>query len=167
MTPDTAAGEFRSADHAGKYLTFELAQEEYGVPVLKVREIVRMVDITPVPHMPPYVRGVINLRGKVIPVMDLRLKLGFPRQDYTERTCIVIVEVALTTGRVLMGMVVDRVADVLNITSGEIDATPEFGERVQTGYMCGVAKVKGRVTILIDLDQVLGSDSMAVTPRVF
>ena len=157
MTPETAAG---------KYLTFELAREEYGVPVLKVREIVRMLDITPVPHMPAYVRGVINLRGKVIPVMDLRLKLGFTPQDYTERTCIVIVEVALTAGRALMGMVVDRVADVLNITSEEVEATPEFGESVQTGYMRGVAKVKGRVTILIDLDRVLGGDATGNAARV-
>lgn len=165
MAPETAAGEFRSADHAGKYLTFELAHEEYGVPVLKVREIVRMTDITPVPRMPRHVRGVINLRGKVIPVIDLRLKLGFPQQDYTERTCIVIVEVSLTSGRVLMGMVVDRVADVLNITSEDVDPTPEFGERVQTDYMRGVARVKGRVKILIDLDRVLGADSVAVAPR--
>jgi purine-binding chemotaxis protein CheW len=166
MTPETATLELRGADHAGKYLTFALAEEEYGVPVLKVREIVRMMDITTVPHMPPHVRGVINLRGKVIPVIDLRVKFGFPAQEYTERTCIVIVEVALPVARVMMGIIVDRVAEVLYLTSQDIEPTPEFGGRVQTDYMRGIAKVKGRVKILIDLDRVLGGDGIGVMPRV-
>ena len=166
MTSDTATLELRGADHAGKYLTFALAEEEFGVPVLKVREIVRMMDITTVPHMPSHVRGVINLRGKVIPVIDLRVKLGFPAADYTERTCIVIAEIALPVARVLMGVIVDRVAEVLSLASHEIEPTPEFGERVQTDYMRGVAKVKGRVKILIDLDRVLGGDGVGVMPRV-
>jgi purine-binding chemotaxis protein CheW len=165
MTPETAIGELRGGDQAGKYLTFALAGEEYGVPVLKVREIVRMTDITTVPHMPAHVRGVINLRGRVIPVVDLRLKFGFPQQDYTERTCIVIVDVALSMARVMMGIIVDRVADVLNITSRDIEDTPEFGERVPTDYMRGIAKIKGRVKILIDLDRVLGGDGTVVLPR--
>ncbi|HEV8319908.1 MAG TPA: chemotaxis protein CheW [Vicinamibacterales bacterium] len=166
MTPETATLELRGADHAGKYLIFALAEEEYGVPVLKVREIVRMMDITTVPHMPPHVRGVINLRGKVIPVIDLRVKFGFPAQEYTERTCIVIVEVALPVARVMMGIIVDRVAEVLYLTSQDIEPTPEFGDRVQTDYMRGIAKVKGRVKILIDLDRVLGGDGIGVMPRV-
>jgi purine-binding chemotaxis protein CheW len=142
----------------GKYLTFALGDEEYGVPVLKVREIIKMMDITLVPQVPPHVKGVINLRGKVIPVVDLRLKFSFPEQGYTERTCIIVVEVALAASRIMMGIVVDAVSEVLNVAADELEATPEFGERVTTDYMRGVAKVKGKVKILLDLDRVLGTD---------
>jgi purine-binding chemotaxis protein CheW len=144
-------------DLAGKYLTFALGDEEYGVPVLKVREIIKMMDITQVPQVPKHVKGVINLRGKVIPVVDLRLKFSFPEQAYTERTCIIVVEVALAASNIMMGIVVDAVSEVLNISSEEIEQTPEFGERVTTDYMRGVAKVKGKVKILLDLDRVLGT----------
>jgi purine-binding chemotaxis protein CheW len=160
------AGEFRSADLAGKYLTFALSEEEYGLPVLKVREIIKIMSITTVPQVPGHVRGVINLRGKVIPVVDLRLKFGFASQDYTERTCIIVVEVALQSGAVMMGIIVDHVSEVLNITPEEIEQTPEFGEKVETTYMKGIAKVKGKVKILLDLDRVLGSDGTVALPRV-
>ena len=143
---------------AGKYLTFALGDEEYGVQVLKVREIIKMMDITSVPQVPPHVKGLINLRGKVIPVVDLRLKFSFPEHGYTERTCIVVVEVALATATVMMGIIVDAVSEVLTITAAEIEQTPQFGERVTTDYMKGVAKVKGTVKILLDLDRVLGTD---------
>lgn len=143
---------------AGKYLTFALGAEEYGLPVLKVREIIKVMDITQVPQVPAHVRGVINLRGKVIPVIDLRAKFGLPHQDYTERTCIVVVDVALTTTRVMLGVVVDAVSEVLNVTAAEIDQAPEFGSHVTTEYMLGLAKVKGTVKILLDLDRVLGGD---------
>ena len=143
---------------AGKYLTFALGAEEYGLPVLKVREIIKILDITQVPQMPPHVKGVINLRGKVIPVVDLRLKFGFPPQEYTERTCVIVVEVVITTGAVLMGIVVDAVSEVLNLVGEDIERTPDFGEQVDTDYMTGVAKVKGKVKILLDLDRVLGAD---------
>ena len=128
---------------SGKYLTFALGAEEYGLPVLKVREIIKMMDITLVPQVPQHVKGVINLRGKVIPVVDLRLKFGFPSQDYTERTCIIVV---------------DAVSEVLNIGVEEIEQTPDFGERVNTDYMKAIAKVKGKVKILLDLDRVLGTE---------
>ena len=131
------------------------------MPVLKVREIIKMMDITEVPQVPAHVKGVINLRGKVIPVIDLRLKFGFPQGD-TERTCIIVVEVALATGPVMMGIIVDPVSEVLNIVADEIEQTPEFGERVCTDYMKGVAKVKGTVKILLDLDRVLGTDDAAL-----
>lgn len=143
---------------AGKYLTFALGDEEYGLPVLKVREIIKILDITAVPQVPTHVKGVINLRGKVIPVVDLRLKFGFNPQEYTERTCIIVVEVALVSGKVMMGIVVDAVSEVLNIGEGEIESTPEFGDRVTTDFIQGMAKVKGRVKMLLDLDRVLGSD---------
>jgi purine-binding chemotaxis protein CheW len=163
---EVAAGEFHSAALAGKYLTFALSNEEYGLPVLKVREIIKMMDITPVPQVPSHVRGVINLRGKVIPVVDLRLKFSFPSQNYTERTCIIVVEVVLTSARVMMGIIVDHVSEVLSIAPEEIEQTPEFGERVQTDYMKGIAKVKGKVKILLDLDRVLGAEGPVAIPRV-
>jgi len=143
---------------AGKYLTFALGAEEYGLAVLKVREIIKMLDITQVPQMPAHVKGVINLRGKVIPVVDLRLKFGFPPQEYTERTCVIVVEVMSATGAVLMGIVVDAVSEVLNLAAEDIERTPDFGEHVETDYMTGIAKVKGKVKILLDLDRVLGAD---------
>jgi purine-binding chemotaxis protein CheW len=143
----------------GKYLTFSLAGEEYGVPVLKVREIIKMMAITVVPQVPHYVRGVINLRGKVITVVDLRLKFGFPAQEQTDETAVVVVEVKVDGGKILMGVVVDSVSDVLNIQGEEIEDTPAFGDRVATDYLCGMAKVKGRVKILLDLDQALGWDA--------
>jgi purine-binding chemotaxis protein CheW len=160
MSSQPARGEFRSHELAGKYLSFALGAEEYGLPVLKVREIIKMMDITGVPQVPVYVRGVINLRGKVIPVVDLRVKFGFSSREYTERTCIIVVEVALTADRVLMGIIVDDVSEVLNIAAEEIEQTPEFGDRVETDYMNGIAKVKGRVKILLDLDRVLGADGV-------
>jgi purine-binding chemotaxis protein CheW len=153
-------GQDGTRDHvlAGKYLTFALGAEEYGVPVLKVREIIKIMDVTSVPQVPAHVRGVINLRGKVIPVVDLRLKFGLGHQACTERTCIVVVEVALDSVNIMMGVIVDAVSEVLNIASQEIEDTPEFGNRVVTDYLGGVAKVKGRVKILLDLDRVLGGD---------
>jgi purine-binding chemotaxis protein CheW len=151
-----------TATLAGKYLTFALADEEYGLPVLRVREIIKMMDITEVPQVPAHIKGVLNLRGKVIPVVDLRLKFGFAQGEVTPRTCIIVVEVALAAGRVMMGIIVDHVLDVLNVVADEIEQTPQFGERVRTDYMKGVAKVKGTVKILLDLDRVLGTDDAAL-----
>ena len=151
-----------TAHLAGKYLTFTISGEEYGLSVLRVREIIKMMDITEVPQVPPHVKGVLNLRGKVIPVIDLRIKFGFTAGDVTSRTCIIVVEVALASGRVLMGIIVDYVLDVLNIVAEEIERTPEFGDRVCTDYMKGVAKAKGTVKILLDLDRVLGTDDAAL-----
>jgi len=150
---------------AGKYLTFTLDAEEYGLPVLKVREIIKVMDITQVPQVPHHVRGVVNLRGKVIPVIDLRAKFGLPPEETTERTCIVVVDVALSGATVKLGVVVDAVSEVLNVAAPEIDPAPEFGDRVSTDYILGLAKVKGTVKILLDLDRVLGADS-ALTGRL-
>jgi len=143
---------------AGKYLTFVLDAEEYAVSVLKVREIIKVMDITQVPQVPAHVLGVINLRGKVIPVIDLRRKFGFAAREYTEQTCIIVADVDLAPIKVMMGVVVDSVSEVLNITGTEIDETPAFGGQNNTDYLLGLAKVKGRVKILLDLDRVLGSD---------
>jgi purine-binding chemotaxis protein CheW len=157
-TIDAPAASATGRATPGKYLTFSLASEEYGVPVLKVREIMKMMDITVVPQVPPHVRGVINLRGKVITVVDLRLKFGFDAKEQTDETAIIVVEIAVDGGKILTGLVVDSVSDVLNIVSDEIEATPAFGDRVQTDYISGMAKVKGRVKILLDLDRAIGWD---------
>jgi purine-binding chemotaxis protein CheW len=168
MTAESAAAHSRNlaTDLAGKYLTFALGAEEYGLPVLKVREIIKVMDITQVPQMPSHVRGVINLRGKVIPVIDLRLKFGFPQVAYTERTCIIVVDVSMSGMSVMMGVVVDSVSEVLNVSAAEIDQAPEFGDRITTDYMLGLAKVKGTVKILLSLDRVLGADGQ-LSHRVF
>jgi len=143
----------------GKYLTFALATEEYGLPVLKVREIIKLMPITAVPQVPHHVRGVINLRGKVIPVIDLRLKFGLPSQDDTEQTCIIVVQVTTAHEKVMMGLLVDGVSEVLNIATSDIEDPPAFGERICTDYMRGVAKIKGTVKILLDIDRVLTGDA--------
>ena len=139
----------------GKYLTFTLADEEYGIGILKIKEIIGMMPITTVPQTPEFVKGVINLRGKVIPVIDLRLRFGMEAIDYTERTCIIVVEIEGQSGTVLIGIVVDSVSEVLNIKSEEIEDTPTFGTSLNTDYILGMAKMEGRVKILLHIDRVL------------
>lgn len=145
---------------AGKYLTFQLGSEEFGVRVLKVREIMGIQDITAVPQTPGHVKGVINLRGKVIPVIDLRLKFGLPGAEYTQRTCIIVAQVQGESGLILMGVIVDGVSEVLNLTGAEIEDTPDFGEDAAGQYLLGMAKVKGKVKILLDFDRVLSSQEL-------
>ena len=144
----------------GKYLTFSLAGEEYGIVILKVKEIIGMMPITPVPKTPFYIKGVINLRGKVIPVADLRLKFDMEEMGYTERTCIIVVEIREGNGHILMGIVVDSVSEVLNIKNGEIEDTPTFGTQMDTDYILGMAKTGGGVKILLDIDKVFGGEDM-------
>lgn len=140
----------------GKYLTFVLGQESYGVEVLKIREIIRMADITAIPQMPSYVKGVINLRGKIIPVVDLRVKFGLMKADTTDSTCIVVVQVQAAGGtETLMGLVVDAVEEVLNIALADIEETPDFGTQIDTEYILGMAKIKGTVKTLLDIDRVV------------
>jgi purine-binding chemotaxis protein CheW len=145
---------------AGKYLTFHLAQEEFGIRVLKVREIMGLQEITAVPQTPCHIKGVINLRGKVVPVIDLRLKFGLPAAEYTQRTCIIVTQVQGESSTVLMGIVVDGVSEVLNLTAPEIEDTPDFGEDIAGRYLLGMAKVKGKVKILLDIDKVLSTQEM-------
>src|SRR4051795_4648328 len=145
---------------AGKYLTFQLGNEEFGIRVLKVREIMGLQEITAVPQTPGHVKGVINLRGKVIPVIDLRLKFGLPQGEYGQRTCIIVAQVQGESGPILMGIVVDGVSEVLNLTAAEIEDTPDFGEASAGQYLLGMAKVKGKVKILLDIDQVLSSQDL-------
>ncbi len=145
---------------AGKYLTFRLGEESYGLPVLKVREIIKLTPITAVPQMPDYVKGVINLRGKVIPVVDLRTKFGLAGATTTERTCIVVVQVEMADhNKTLMGLIVDGVEEVAHIAAQEIEETPDFGAILNTEYILGMAKVKGAVKALLDIDKVVSADS--------
>uniref|UniRef100_Q01VJ8 Chemotaxis protein CheW n=1 Tax=Solibacter usitatus (strain Ellin6076) TaxID=234267 RepID=Q01VJ8_SOLUE len=145
---------------AGKYLTFQLANEEFGIRVLKVREIMGIQEITAVPQTPAHIKGVINLRGKVVPVIDLRLKFGVAAAEYTQRTCIIVTQVQGENGPVMMGIVVDGVSEVLNLTGAEIEDTPDFGEEISGSYLLGMAKVKGKVKILLDIDRVLSTQDM-------
>lgn len=142
---------------AGKYLTFALENENYGVSILKVREIIGIMEITAVPHTPHYFKGVINLRGRVIPVMDLRLKFDMEDKEYNERTCIIVVEVPTSSGAVQVGALVDSVSEVLNVGEDDIEPPPAFGNSMADSAILGMAKVKGDVTILLDVDQIIGS----------
>lgn len=156
--PTTSNSSFAvSADRrAGKYLAFHLGPEEFGIPVLVVREIMGLQDITAVPQTPPHVRGVLNLRGKVIPVIDLRLKFGLTQSEYGQRTSIIVVKI----GELLMGVVVDGVSEVLNLAPGEIEDTPDFGTGITTPYLLGMAKTKGKVRMLLDIEQVLSTQEL-------
>lgn len=144
----------------GKYLTFSLAGEEYGIGILKVKEIIGMMPITIIPQTPDYIKGVINLRGKVIPVIDLRTKFMISAAEYTERTCIIVVEIAGTGRTILMGIVVDSVSEVLNIKETDIEETPAFGTKLDTEYILGMAKIGNGIKILLDIDRVLSTEDI-------
>jgi purine-binding chemotaxis protein CheW len=142
-------------DLGGKYLTFLLDNEEYGLEILKVREIIGIMDITKVPQTPAFVEGVINLRGKVIPVIDLRTKFGLARAQYNDETCIIVVDVGM-----MMGIIVDTVREVHNIPTVDIEPPPQLGAAVDTDFILGMGKVKEEVKILLDIDKVLTTDDL-------
>lgn len=150
----------------GKYLTFILAQEEYGIGILKVKEIIGMMAITTIPRTPKFVKGVINLRGKVIPIIDLRLKFNMEAIPYSERTCIIVVEIDSDATTVLIGIVVDAVSEVLNIREDEIEETPKFGTNLNTEYILGMAKIQKGVKILLNIDQVLSAEVINAIKKV-
>ncbi|OHB58539.1 MAG: chemotaxis protein CheW [Planctomycetes bacterium GWF2_50_10] len=152
--PDLAAD---SSLRHGKYLTFALDREEYGLEILKVREIIGYMDITSVPQLPSYVKGVVNLRGQVIPVIDLRTKFKMPPADVTEQTCIIVVETTQNSKTWITGIVVDSVCEVLDISPGEIEQTPQFGSDVNTDFILGIGKIGQSVKTLLDIDKVLQS----------
>jgi purine-binding chemotaxis protein CheW len=143
-----------------KYLTFTLANEEYGICLLKVREIIGIMNITPLPHSPPHVKGVINLRGRIIPVVDLRQKFGLECAAYTNRTCIIVVEVNSRSGPMQVGVVVDFVSEVLPIQAADVAPPPSFGSGVDIQYIMGIGTAKGGIKILLDIDQVLDSHDL-------
>lgn len=146
---------------AGKYLTFTLDNEEYGIALLKVKEIIGMMPITSVPQTPDYVKGVINLRGKVIPVSDLRLRFEMAAADYTDRTCIIVVEIQGESATIQVGIVVDAVSEVMNIKAEEVEEAPSFGGKVETDFILGMANMDGQVKILLDIDRALAAEAMA------
>ena len=147
----------QSDEKAGKYLTFVLAEEEYGLEILKVREIISMCDITSVPRTPEFVKGVINLRGKVIPVIGLRRKFNMDEARQTEQTCIIVVDVA----GLEMGIIVDEVSEVQDISGGDIEEAPSFGTDINTEFILGMGKAEGKVTILLDIEKVLAASDIA------
>ena len=147
-------------DKEGKYLTFVLGAEEYGLEILKVREIIGYMEITEVPQTPHYVKGVINLRGQVIPVIDLRANFGMESTDVTEETCIIVVEITQGDRKFSTGIVVDRVQEVLDIAGKDIEEAPQFGSAVNTDFILGMGKIGDSVKILLDIDRVLASDDL-------
>lgn len=146
----------------GKFLTFALGSEEYGIPIQKVKEIIGIMDITNIPKTPQFIKGVINLRGKIIPVMDLRLKFDLQEQDYNQRTCIIVVEIDIAESKRMMGIVVDTVSEVVNIQKGEIEPPPQYNTHVDTEFLIGMGKVKGKVILLLDIEQVLTDEELVL-----
>lgn len=151
---------------ADKFLTFSLAEEVFGLPLLKVHEIIGLMEITPVPRMPAWVRGVINLRGKVIPVIDLRRTFGMAPLADTRRTCIVVAQVATPGGAVVIGCVVDQVNEVLNIPASAIEPPPTFGAAIDTAFITGLGMTQKKVVILLDIDRVLTRQDLAMAVTV-
>lgn len=153
----------QEGDHQveGKYLTFELAKEEFGIGILTVKEIIGMMPTTPIPNTPSWVLGVINLRGKVIPVVDLRQKFGMESRPFDERTCIVVVEVNAQEELLHIGLVVDSVNEVANVRGKDVENTPSFGVDLNTDYILGMAKTDKHVRILLDINRVLGGEDLS------
>jgi purine-binding chemotaxis protein CheW len=152
--------ETHAVNLAGKYLTFRLADEEYGLEILKVREIIGLLPITSLPRTPIFVRGVINLRGKVIPVIDLRKKFELDVTDDTDQSCIIVVDVTGESGTIQVGILVDSVSEVLDIRGEDIEEAPAFGASVDTAFILGMAKAKGGVKILLNIEKVLSPSDL-------
>jgi purine-binding chemotaxis protein CheW len=157
---------------AGKYLTFQLGKECYGIGILKVQEIVGVMPVTRMPKMPHFVRGLVNLRGKVIPVFDLRLKFGLEGKEDTDRTCIIVVRLSLGAdlpageGEVTLGIIVDEVNEVVDVAQSQIEPAPAFGAEVDVSFLLGVGKVGNKVVMLLDADRILPREELqAVSVR--
>lgn len=166
MPADISKENSGDMNQTDKYLTFILADEEYGLEILKVREIIGILKITSVPKIPDYVKGVINLRGVIIPVIDLRLKFGIAEAEYTQETCIIVVNVEIKKKEVLMGIIVDTVNEVLDISADNVEEAPSFGGSVETEYILGMGKVKNSVKILLDIDKVLSSKELLAISKL-
>jgi purine-binding chemotaxis protein CheW len=157
----TAFAHSPAGDLGGKYLTFRLASEEFGLAILKVREINGVMSITAVPQMPHYMKGVINLRGKVVPVIDLRLRFGLKEAEHTEQTCIILVDVGYE-----LGIIVDTVSEVLEVPGDQIDPPPQLGGTVDTSFILGMGKVGDAVKILLDIDKILTVEDLNAVSTV-
>lgn len=153
----------KTASTVEKHLTFELAGEVYGIEILRIREIIGVMTITPIPNSPYGVKGVINLRGKIVPVVDLRVKFGMPETAYTERTCVIVIDRA---GGKLTGLIVDAVSEVAQIPAAEIEPPPAMGDGLDTSSLRGVAKLKEKVVLLLDIGKVLGDLDAEVEAEV-
>ena len=158
-----AKGQKPEVAHVERFLTFHLANEEYGIDIMRIQEIIGLVPITAVPTAPDYCRGVINLRGKIIPTIDLRAKLGMDSCDDTERTCIIIVEVQGPNGQNQFGLVVDEVAEVLHVSEAEMNPPPEYGASLDTALIQGIGVVEAQVKIFLDIDRVMSEEDHALT----
>jgi len=144
----------------GKHLTFSLGKEDYGIPILQVREIIGMMEITEVPRTPEFIKGVVNLRGKIIPIMDLRTKFGMESIEYTERTCIIVVEVPVNEAKKPMGIVVDMVSEVVTIEENDIEAALDYGAKVEGNFLTGMGKIKDKVVMILNIEKILSSDEI-------
>lgn len=160
MSAKANSNEERRSGHSEKYLTFGLGDEDYGVEILKVKEIIGLMEITKVPRTPKFVRGVVNLRGKVIPIIDLRKKFDMDTVEDTEQTCIIVVEVSVDEIFIMMGIVVDRVSEVLDIEQKLVEDPPAFGAAVSTNFIRGMAKTKDGVKILLNIEEVLTAEEL-------
>ena len=163
MTEVTAT---KFAARPGKYLSFMLADEIYAVGVLCVREIIGLVPITAVPRTPPFIKGVINLRGKIIPVVDLRTKFEMAKREYTRETCIIIVEVTASAGPICIGIIVDLMCEVFDVGQADLEEVPSFGVRVDTSFLLGLSRGKSGVKLLLDIERVLSQEELAATETV-
>jgi purine-binding chemotaxis protein CheW len=159
---ETVLKEKDIAGHEGKFLTFVLSEEEYGVEILKVREIMGIMEITPVPQTPDYMKGVINLRGRVIPIVDLRLKFSMPEVERTKETCIIVAEVGTTQ----VGVIVDSVSEVTDIKGEDIEEAPNFGQDIDTNFIMGLGKTKKKIVILLDIEKVLTTDELKMVEQI-
>ena len=150
----------------GKFLTFKLSTETYAVEVLKIKEIIRMQRVTPVPHLPSYMKGIINLRGKVIPVVDLRLKFGLEAYEETERTCVVVVQIQLSEDNPPspVGMIVDAVEEVMNISEDQVEDNPDLGSNLENRFIQGLAKFDDSIVTLLEIDRLIREDDVLAAP---
>ncbi len=145
---------------SGKFLTFLLEQEIYGLPIKKAREIIGMMEITHIPKTQEYIKGVINLRGKIIPIIDLRLKFGMKSKEYTERTCIIVIEVNDTDSQRLVGIAVDSVSEVVNISKSDIEPPPQYDAQIEGDFLTGLGKMKDKVIMILDIEKILNRDEL-------
>ncbi len=164
--PDVTNEKAKKMTKKKKYITFFLEDEEYSIEIHKVKTILGMMEITPLPNTPNYIQGVINLRGKIVPIIDLRLKFGFDFQEYTDRTSIIVVEIEINNKTTPIGMVVDKVSEVLQVGDEDLEDTPYFGVNINTDFILGMAKVKDDVKILLDIDKVLTSEEAEIISKI-
>lgn len=144
----------------GRFLTFLLDENGYGIPILKVSEIIGLVDITPVPKTPDFIKGVINLRGKIIPLMDLRLKFGMAERTYDQNTCIIIINIEIKNSTKQIGVIVDIVSEVCNIPASEIEEPPSYSSEDEDNFLIGVGKIKDKVIMLLDIEKVIFTEDL-------